>query len=140
MHGGGAGVDLALGVQVFVEMLARGAAVYYLHAADLDDAVAAFGLEARGFGVEYDLSQELLSIAPGILPQRYDGAGGALAMIHPLHLRLDILPPAQLALWPELRQIPAHFVLYGGTAIALRLGHRQSVDFDFFTFQDLAEP
>ena len=25
------------------------------------------------------------------------------------------------------------FVLYGGTAIALRLGHRQSVDFDFFT-------
>ena len=25
------------------------------------------------------------------------------------------------------------FVLYGGTAIALRLGHRESVDFDFFT-------
>jgi len=25
------------------------------------------------------------------------------------------------------------FVLYGGTAIALRLGHRQSVDFDFFS-------
>lgn len=25
------------------------------------------------------------------------------------------------------------FVLYGGTAIALRLGHRTSVDFDFFT-------
>ena len=25
------------------------------------------------------------------------------------------------------------FVLYGGTAIALRLGHRKSVDFDFFT-------
>ncbi len=24
------------------------------------------------------------------------------------------------------------FVLYGGTALALRLGHRQSVDFDFF--------
>lgn len=47
--------------------------------------------------------------------------------------RLDILPPAQLQLWPELRS--AHelgFVLYGGTAIALRLGHRPSVDFDFF--------
>ncbi len=28
--------------------------------------------------------------------------------------------------------IPAEFVLYGGTAIALHLGHRQSVDFDFF--------
>jgi len=29
------------------------------------------------------------------------------------------------------------FVLYGGTAIALRLGHRQSVDFDFFTDRPL---
>ena len=28
---------------------------------------------------------------------------------------------------------PEGFVLYGGTALALRLGHRQSVDFDFFT-------
>lgn len=28
-------------------------------------------------------------------------------------------------------------VLYGGTAIALRLGHRQSVDFDFFRKDDL---
>jgi hypothetical protein len=32
-----------------------------------------------------------------------------------------------------LRQIPKHFVLHEGTAIALRLGHRASVDFDFFT-------
>jgi hypothetical protein len=48
--------------------------------------------------------------------------------------RTEILPVAQQRLWPELR--PARdleFVLYGGTAIALRLGHRQSVDFDFFT-------
>jgi hypothetical protein len=29
------------------------------------------------------------------------------------------------------------FVLYGGTAIALQLGHRSSVDFDFFTDQPL---
>lgn len=48
--------------------------------------------------------------------------------------RLDILPPAQLALWPKLRAIAdLGYVLYGGTAIALRLGHRHSVDFDFFT-------
>lgn len=46
--------------------------------------------------------------------------------------RLDILPPAQRSLWPHLAQVPGHFVLYGGTAIALHLGHRQSVDFDFF--------
>jgi len=38
-----------------------------------------------------------------------------------------------MALWPELAEIPGHFVLYGGTALALRLGHRQSLDFDFFT-------
>jgi hypothetical protein len=45
---------------------------------------------------------------------------------------LDILPDAQRRLWPELGDTPADFTLYGGTAIALRLGHRQSVDFDFF--------
>ena len=52
--------------------------------------------------------------------------------------RLDILPPAQLRLWPELRPATGlGFVLYGGTAIALRLGHRISVDFDFFSDQPL---
>jgi hypothetical protein len=47
--------------------------------------------------------------------------------------RLDILPSPQRALWPELDATPDHFTLYGGTALALRLGHRQSVDFDFFS-------
>jgi hypothetical protein len=28
--------------------------------------------------------------------------------------------------------VPGEFVLYGGTALALHLGHRQSMDFDFF--------
>ena len=46
--------------------------------------------------------------------------------------RLDILPEAQRRLWPELGGTPGDFTLYGGTAIALRLGHRQSIDFDFF--------
>ncbi len=45
---------------------------------------------------------------------------------------LPALPEAQRALWPELQQVPPRFVLYGGTALALRLGHRQSEDFDFF--------
>lgn len=36
-------------------------------------------------------------------------------------------------MWPLLVEIPRHFVLYGGTAVALRLGHRVSVDFDFFS-------
>src|SRR4051812_49482688 len=49
--------------------------------------------------------------------------------------RLDILPATQRALWPSLTEIPPDFVLYGGTALALRLGHRASEDFDFFSNQ-----
>lgn len=52
--------------------------------------------------------------------------------------RLDILPAAQQRLWPDLRAAQGFgMVLYGGTAIALQLGHRLSVDFDFFTDQPL---
>jgi hypothetical protein len=46
--------------------------------------------------------------------------------------RREILPPAQKRLWDELSAVPRDFVLYGGTALALHLGHRHSVDFDFF--------
>ena len=46
---------------------------------------------------------------------------------------LSILPEPQRQLWAELRDTPKTFVLYGGTALALRLGHRQSEDFDFFS-------
>ncbi len=46
--------------------------------------------------------------------------------------QLNILPTAQKTLWPELKEVPETFTLYGGTAIALQLGHRKSVDFDFF--------
>jgi hypothetical protein len=49
--------------------------------------------------------------------------------------RLDILPAPQRRLWDELGAIPAGFVLYGGTGLALRLGHRASEDFDFFSNQ-----
>jgi hypothetical protein len=42
------------------------------------------------------------------------------------------LPDAQRAIWPELKEISSQFVLYGGTGLALRFGHRQSIDFDFF--------
>ena len=55
-------------------------------------------------------------------------------MLEPI---LDILPTAQRELWPALVEIPDNFVLYGGTALALRLGHRSSVDFDFFSSQTL---
>ncbi len=47
--------------------------------------------------------------------------------------KLNILPAPQRTFWRELKDTPKHFVLYGGTALALRLGHRVSEDFDFFT-------
>lgn len=47
--------------------------------------------------------------------------------------RIDILPGAQRRIWPELKTTPVQFTLYGGTALALRLAHRQSADFDFFS-------
>ena len=46
--------------------------------------------------------------------------------------KLTALPEAQRAVWPELQPLVWRFVLYGGTALALRLGHRTSEDFDFF--------
>jgi hypothetical protein len=47
--------------------------------------------------------------------------------------KIDILPKAQQEIWPLLAPAPQlSFVLYGGTAVALYLGHRVSVDFDFF--------
>jgi hypothetical protein len=53
---------------------------------------------------------------------------------------VNILPAAQRRLWTELRAIPKEFVLYAGTAIALRLGHRHSVDFDLFGDRSLDIP
>jgi hypothetical protein len=55
-----------------------------------------------------------------------------------MKLHLEILPAPQKEFWDDLAvAVPPHIVLYGGTAIALRLGHRQSVDFDFFTDRGL---
>jgi hypothetical protein len=48
-----------------------------------------------------------------------------------------VLPAAQQALWAELQQVPSGFVLYGETALALRLAHRTSVDFDLFSTDPL---
>jgi hypothetical protein len=52
--------------------------------------------------------------------------------------RLDVLPQAQRQIWPALAPSPRlSYVLYGGTAIALYLGHRTSLDFDFFRSEAL---
>jgi Nucleotidyl transferase AbiEii toxin, Type IV TA system len=52
--------------------------------------------------------------------------------------KLDVLPAAQRKVWAELSGIPPEFTLYGGTAVALHLGHRQSIDFDFFGNKSVA--
>jgi hypothetical protein len=54
---------------------------------------------------------------------------------------IEVLPPAQREIWPSLEAISElSFVLYGGTAVALYLGHRTSVDFDFFSAEPLDKP
>ncbi|MBF8287739.1 MAG: hypothetical protein HW381_847 [Candidatus Rokubacteria bacterium] len=49
-------------------------------------------------------------------------------------MHTDILTTTQLAVLDGLKPIPAvhEFYLAGGTALALRHGHRRSIDFDFF--------
>ncbi len=55
------------------------------------------------------------------------------SLIERLALKLSALSAGQRRLWPELRpSLRLGFVLYGGTAVALHLGHRRSLDFDFF--------
>ena len=59
------------------------------------------------------------------MPQRFDP-------------KFDVLPAAQQQIWNDLPAAPRlGFVLYGGTAIALHLGHRRSIDFDFFRSEPL---
>ncbi len=61
-------------------------------------------------------------------------AGGVMTNQAVFSPRTEVLPSAQQALWPQLSAAKElGFVLYGGTAIALRLGHRTSIDFDFFS-------
>lgn len=53
----------------------------------------------------------------------------------------EILTETQTNLLPLVKQFSRNFYLVGGTAIALHLGHRRSVDFDLFTdkkFENLA--
>ena len=48
-------------------------------------------------------------------------------------MHTEILNPDQAGLLPVMRLFRKEFYLAGGTAIALQLGHRRSIDFDMFT-------
>lgn len=45
----------------------------------------------------------------------------------------DILDKKRIEILPLFRALKERFYLAGGTGLALQLGHRDSVDFDFFT-------
>jgi hypothetical protein len=45
----------------------------------------------------------------------------------------DILDQSRLNILPKLTNLADKFYLAGGTGMALQLGHRDSIDFDFFT-------
>jgi predicted nucleotidyltransferase component of viral defense system len=49
----------------------------------------------------------------------------------------NILDKNRLAVLPLLRNFKADFYLAGGTGLALQLGHRDSIDFDFFCPKDV---
>lgn len=45
----------------------------------------------------------------------------------------EILNTDQIELLPLIKEFSEQFILVGGTAIGLQIGHRQSIDFDLFT-------
>ena len=45
----------------------------------------------------------------------------------------QIISPDQLQLLPLIKLFSQQFYLVGGTAVALQIGHRRSIDFDLFT-------
>lgn len=49
----------------------------------------------------------------------------------------EILDKKRLAILPLLKRFKKDFYLAGGTGLALQLGHRDSIDFDFFTSKDI---
>jgi len=59
-------------------------------------------------------------------------------MLQRLDPKLSVLPAPQREIWPSLAPAAGlNLVLYRGTAVALHLGHRISLDFDFFRSEPL---
>ena len=52
-------------------------------------------------------------------------------------MHLEILSKEQIELLPLISQFKREYYLVGGTAIALHIGHRESIDFDLFKLTDL---
>jgi len=52
-------------------------------------------------------------------------------------MHIEILSGKQINLLPLVAEFKKDYYLVGGTAIALQLGHRDSLDFDLFTFKPI---
>ena len=50
----------------------------------------------------------------------------------------EILTSAQLKLLAIVKMFSKKFGLAGGSAVALHLGHRESIDFDLFSFEEFS--
>jgi hypothetical protein len=51
-------------------------------------------------------------------------------------MHTEILTKEQEKLLPLLSKFSKHFGLVGGTAVALQIGHRESIDFDMFSLEE----
>ena len=54
-----------------------------------------------------------------------------MTTLHP-----EVLTKEQIKLLPIVKKFYKDFGLVGGTAIALHIGHRESIDFDMFSFEE----
>lgn len=52
-------------------------------------------------------------------------------------MHAEILTKEQKELFPSLKLFNRKFYLVGGTAVALHIGHRRSIDFDLFCFKPI---
>ncbi|MEA2113604.1 MAG: nucleotidyl transferase AbiEii/AbiGii toxin family protein [Patescibacteria group bacterium] len=57
-------------------------------------------------------------------------------MLNTATLHIEILTKEQKELLPLVKKFYKDFGLVGGTAIALHIGHRESIDFDLFSFEE----
>lgn len=53
-----------------------------------------------------------------------------------MRLYKEILTKKQIELFPLIKEFGKEFILVGGTATALYMGHRSSIDFDLFSCKD----
>jgi len=52
-------------------------------------------------------------------------------------MNIQIFNPNQVELLPLVKEFKKEFYLVGGTAIALHIGHRRSIDFDLFKYSPI---